>query len=82
MTMPRTQYEVTINVGPAGIRTIIAPTRLLAARIAYVAAWAQGYTGDEVWFILTPRVSSAGWNSPLRTFSVTVTRVKGSRGQV
>ena len=74
--MPRTQYEVTITVGPAGIRTIIAPTAKLAARIAYVAAWAQGYAGDEVWFLLTPRTHSAGWNSRHRTFSVTVTRIK------
>lgn len=74
--MPRTQYEVTITVGPAGIRTIIAPTAKLAARIAYVAAWVQGYAGDEVWFLLSPRVSRAGWNHPLRTFSVTVTRIK------
>jgi len=74
--MPRTQYQIAITSVNDGTKTIIAPTRLLAARIAYVAAWAQGYAGDEVWFLLSPRVSRAGWNSRHRTFSVTVTRIK------
>ena len=74
--MPRTQYQIAITRVNEGTKTIIAPTRLLAARIAFVAAWAQGYTGDQVWFWLTPRTHSTGWTSPLRTFSVTVTRIK------
>jgi len=74
--MPRTRYQIAISVVGEGAKTIIAPTRLLAARIAFVAAWAQGYAGDEVWFLLTPRTHSAGWNSRHRTFSVTVTRIK------
>lgn len=74
--MARTQYQIAISVVGEGTKTIIAPTRLLASRIAYVAAWAQGYNSSQSWFILTPRTSSAGWNSPLRTFSVTVTRIK------
>ena len=71
------KYQIAVSVVGEGTRCIVANSARQAARVALVFVWSvspnRGFS--EADFLLTRRTTSAGWVSPNRSFSVTVTRL-------